>query len=185
MTQRWVTLFVAMGLTCPAAMAQDNKTAKWGQVEGWAIRVDRSVGDGCFATQLYEDGSAIRIGFDIKKGSMYFMLGNENWKSLEAGKLYRLRFVFDNARSFDGDLTGHKLGERVYLDHSNISSDFAKAFMERSTMQVLFRDTQVAKLSLRNTYAAVMEVAKCQLELTPSGSSDPFSNSGNRRDPFR
>jgi hypothetical protein len=55
--------------------------------------------------------------------------------------------------------------------------------MERSGLRVYYRGAPIAQLSLRNTYAALAEVAKCQAEMRPAGAgnaavrpaSDPFS----------
>ena len=60
------------------------------------------------------------------------MLVNPSWKSLVVGKVYRMRFVFDDQKDYNGQLTGIQFGERVALDHSNISYDFTKDFMERN-----------------------------------------------------
>ena len=173
------------------ASAQDKQTAiKWGAVGGWDIRVDRSVGDGCFAHQAYDDGSHVRVGFDMKKNSIYFMITNLSWKSLEAGKLYSMQFVFDGQHKYNGELRGLKMGDYVWLDHSDISSDFTKDFMQRSNLRVFYRESRVASLSLANTYAAVAEVTNCQREIGgfKGGSqpaADPF-NPGTKRstDPF-
>src|SRR5262245_46170612 len=114
------------------ALADKTETAKWGQVGGWNIRVDQSLGHGGFASQIYEDNTTIRLGFDIKKKTIYFMLGNTAWRSLEAGKVYQMRFVFDDQKSYDGELTGVRLGEQVFLDHSNVSVNFTTDFMQRN-----------------------------------------------------
>lgn len=184
---------VAISLSVPAMPVDAQETAKWGEVGGWQIRVDRSVGDGCYAHQTYEDGTALRLGFDMKKGSIYFMLSNKAWQSLEAGKLYQMRFVFDEQQAYNGDLRGLKVGERVWLDHSDVSSDFTKDFMQRNSLRIFYRGNRITGLSLRNTYAAVTEVMNCQREMVggsgqggsqPAG--DPFRSGGGQRpsDPF-
>ena len=177
---------------CPASLsAQDTSTAKWGQVGGWSIRVDRSVGNGCFASQLYEDGTSLRVGFDKSKQTIYFMIGNAAWRSLEVGKVYRMRFVFDGEKSYNGELTGLKLGSVVFLDHSDVSIDFTKDFMQRNGVRVYYQGNQITHLSLSNTYAAIAEVLNCQREINnaggqggpqPAPSGDPFSSG--KRDPF-
>jgi hypothetical protein len=173
-----------------SAVAQ--QTAKWGQIGGWDIRVDRSLGNGCFALQQYEDGTIIRLGFDAKRKTIYFMLGNNAWRSLEAGKRYQLVFVFDGVDRYEGELAGTTLTNEtlVFLDHSNVSSKFTAAFMERNTMQVYYQGSRIGNLSLRNTYAAIAEVVNCQGQLSGSTSdgsqnvSDPFQRGGTRNDPF-
>jgi hypothetical protein len=180
-----------VSLLALAANAQDTQTsAKWGEVGGWSIRVDRSVGDGCFASQAYTDGSYVRLGFDMKKSSIYFMISNDSWRSLEEGKLYPMQFVFDGQYKYNGELRGLKTGNNVWLDHSNVSGEFTKDFMQRSSLRIFYQGNRIAALSLANTYAAVAEVTNCQREIggTKGGSQpavDPF-NSGSKRslDPF-
>ena len=145
----------AMSLLAQGARGDNDKTAAWGQVGGWGIRVDQSLGNGCFAGQLYEDGTCVRMGFDLKKKSIFIMLGNAAWRSIEAGKVYQMTFVFDEQQKYSGEMVGVMMGDKVFLDHSSISTDFAKDFMERSTVRVGYRGSQIAHLSLRNTFAAM------------------------------
>ena len=77
-----------MGAFVAPAVSKDNTAPAWAQVGGWQIRVDPTFGNGCFATQYYEDGTGIRLGIDANSQSLYIMLANPAWKSLEAGKTY-------------------------------------------------------------------------------------------------
>ncbi len=129
-------LMLSMGL-CPPALGQD--TAKWGQVGGWEIRVDRTVGDGCFAMQVFERGTILRIGFDVSAQKIYLLFGHDDWKSIEAGKIYPIRAVFDGISTYNGEMTGQAVGKRVFLVHRNLSTDFVKDFMQRNGMQVFYR----------------------------------------------
>jgi hypothetical protein len=168
------------------------QTADWGQVGGWKIRVDRTLGNGgCFAFQSYEDGSVIRLGFNPERKTIYFLLGNPSWKSLEVGKKYLIVFEFDGFDRYDGELTGITIGDSksVVLDHNNVSVKFTEAFMQRSVMRVYYQNSRIASLSLANTYAAIGEVLNCQAEFNRSNGglnvSDPFrSGGGTRTDPF-
>jgi hypothetical protein len=170
-----------------------QKAAKWAQVGGWDIRVDESVGNGCFAMQTYEDGTVARIGVDVSQQRIYLLFLNEAWKSLEVGKIYPVRVVFDGVSTYNGDMKGHRLaGGAIVLSHSNLSSEFVKDFMQRNGMRIYYQGSSIASLSLRNTYAAIGEVFNCQKEFGfgsgSSQNSDPFSSSsGGRpnRDPFR
>src|SRR5262249_20347197 len=147
-----------------AASATAQTTAEWSQVGGWAIRVDRSLGNGCFAVQTYEDGSIIRLGFDPNRRTIDFLLGNPAWQSLEAGKKYRIVFEFDGVDRYDGELEGKTLsnGTLVFLDHNNVSVKFTEAFMQRNVMRVYYQGNRIGSLSLANTYAAIAEVLNCQ-----------------------
>ena len=173
---------LSMGAFVAPAASKDNTAPAWAQVGGWQIRVDPTFGNGCFATQYYEDGTGIRLGIDAHSQSLYIMLANPSWKSLEAGKIYPVRFVFDQARTYDSDLEAGPWGDTVVLGRAGLSGDFVADFMERTGLRVYYRGAPIAHLSLRNTYAAVAEVAKCQAEMQPAGvgnaavrpASDPF-----------
>ena len=168
------------------ALAQ---TAQWGQVGGWQIRVDRTVGDGCFAVQEFEGGTIVRIGYDAAAKRMYLLFTDDDWKSLEVDKVYPVRIVFDGSTSFNGEMTGMRLGKSVWLAHRNVSSDLVQAFMEKNTMRILYQGTQIAHLSLRNTYAALMEAVTCQQAMntgTASGKpAAPIAPQPKSGDPFR
>jgi len=171
-----------------AGVTAHAQTAQWGQVGGWQIRVDRSVGDGCFAVQEFEGDTIVRIGYDAEKKRVYLLFTDDDWSSLQEDKVYPVRLVFDGGSSFNGEMTGLKLGKTIWLAHRNVSSDLVQAFMERSTMKIFYNGTQIAHLSLRNTYAALMEVVTCQQAMNtgtasgkpaapivpPPKSSDPF-----------
>ena len=175
-------------LLSAAAIAQD--AAKWGQVGGWMIRVDRSVGNGCFAVQVYDNGTIIRLGFNMDRKTIYLMLGNQAWNSLEVGKRYQMFFVFDGVDRYNGELVATALANgTVLLDHNNVSVNFTKAFMERNAVQIYYQGSRIGNFSLSNTYAAIAEVLNCQRDIAGSGGggqnvSDPFQRGGTRADPF-
>ena len=172
-----------LGAFVAPAVARDNAVPAWSQVGGWQIRVDPGFGNGCFASQYYEDGTGIRLGIDAERQSLYFILGNPAWKSLEDGKSYPVRFVFDRTQTYDFDLRAAAWGGMVVLGRGGLSRDFVRDFMERTGLSVYYRGAPIAHLSLRNAYAAVAEVARCQAEMRPAGvgavavqpAGDPFS----------
>ena len=183
--------FAALCWSALATSAVAQNTAEWGQVGGWKIRVDRTIGNGCFAYQTYQDGSLIRLGFNPESKTIYFLLGNASWQSLEAGKKYQITFEFDSVDRYDGELVGTTVGDNktVFLDHNNVSLQFTEAFMQRNVMRVYYQNSRIASLSLANTYAAVAEVLNCQSQFNGSNGgqnvSDPFrSGGGTRTDPF-
>lgn len=183
-------LAVAVGILAASAAQGQGTAARWGEVGGWAIRVDRSVGDGCYAHQTYTDDTSLRIGFDMKKKTIYFMIVNPAWRSVEVGKIYSMQLVFDGQHKYNGEFRGIKMGDYVWLDHSDVSANFAADFMQRSSLHVFYQGTRVARLSLANTFAAVTEVINCQREIGGSSggappSADPFNRSSRTpADPF-
>ncbi len=73
---------LAIGLLVAAVSApfevRAQRSGKWADVGGWEIRVDASVGNGCFAIQQYEDGSIVRVGVDIDNKRLYLFFGNNS-----------------------------------------------------------------------------------------------------------
>ena len=178
-------------LVASIARGDSNETAKWGQIGGWDIRVDRTVGDGCFALQVFEHGTIVRIGFDLTNRAVYLIFGNDKWKSLEDGKLYPVVIRFDDSQDYNGEMQGERLAKTVLLVQHNLNTDFLKDFMQRNTMEIFYRGDSIARLSLQNTYAAVGEVINCQHEISTAGtgqrSQDPFVGAPSSRgsDPFK
>lgn len=183
-------LAAVLGVLAASTAQAQGTAARWGEVGGWAIRVDRSVGDGCYAHQSFTDDSQLRIGFDVKRKSIYFMIANPAWRSIEVGKIYSMQLVFDGQYKYNGEFRGVKMGDYVWLDHSDVSGDFAKDFMQRSGLHVFYQGARVARLSLANTYAAVTEVINCQREIGGASGgapqpADPFNRSSRSpADPF-
>jgi len=58
--------------------------------------------------------------------------------------------------------------------------------MEISTMKIFYRGSQIAHLSLAGTYAALVEVVRCQQAMNTGTTSDPFTPAPPpSSDPFR
>jgi hypothetical protein len=156
---RWLRFaVVAIGLFgstfALSSQVQAQNAGKWAEVGGWEVRVDPSVGNGCFAIQLYEDGTVVRIGVDVDQKRIYLFFGNNSWKSLELGKIYPVRITFDGVSNYNGEMNGYRLaGGTMVLAHRNLSSDFVKDFMQRNGMRLYYQGNQIANLSLRNTIA--------------------------------
>jgi hypothetical protein len=182
-------------LIVPAVRSDTGETAKWGKVGGWDIRVDRTVGDGCFAMQVFERGTIVRIGFDVASRAIYLVFGHDDWKSLEEGKRYPVVIRFDNSQDYNGEMKGEQLGKAIFLVHHNLNADFLKDFMARNSMEIFYRGVSIARVSLQNTFAAVAEVIKCQREIGFAGkgprSQDPVAGTPAGRgadrgaDPFK
>jgi len=145
------------------------------------------VGDGCFALGAFNGGTVTRIGYDANQSQIYLLFADEAWKSLEAGKLYPVRILFDGGNPYEGEMRGQQLGNMVVLAHRNLSTDFVKDFMQRNSMQVYYRGQPLFSISLRGTYAAIAEVINCQREFG-FGKANPAGNASDQTrkpDPFR
>ncbi len=172
-----------MGALAAPAASEDRETTKWSQVGGWHIRVDLAK-DSCYAQQGYEDGTWLRIGFNMKNRAVYFALGNDNWRSLEAGKVYPAKFVFDDQKIYDSQLAAFAWGDRVVLGHTNVGAEFVGDFMEKAGLRIYYRGPQMVHLSLRDSHDALHQLIDCQKAMMEAGGSskpgvrpagDPFA----------
>jgi hypothetical protein len=166
---------LSMGAFAAPAFSRNDGTPAYAQVGGWQVRVDPAVGNGCFASQYAADGTGIRLGIDPDRQKLYLILGNPAWKSLEEGKTYRLRFVFDQAKTYDSDLEAGLLGDRVVLARSGLGTDFVIDFVESTGVRVDYRGAPIAHLSLSNARAALTEMTRCQKEMDSAGGGNPAS----------
>lgn len=158
-------LLLACGLNCFAisgAIAQD--TMLWRSVGQWQIRVDKSLGYGCFLLGSYTRGTVLRIGIDQQNGNGYVMIGNEAWRSLQVGNRYDLALRFDNAAPWRGRATARTIGSGsmrfLYLSFDR--SRFLVELARRLNLTISYNGQVVTQLPLRGTNAAVQEMIRCQ-----------------------
>lgn len=170
-------------------VAQD--TFKYGQVGSWEIRMDSTMGYGCFAYTNFVRGTSFRIGFDnsAKIESMYIMVGDPEWKSLETGKKYDLVMDFGSETVWTGTGIALWLGDKLPVLRVNIPGDMLQEFMEKQGVDVRYRDQSIANLSLKDSWAAGQKILECQNMIrdhqkrNPPRKKDPFS-SAKSSDPF-
>lgn len=163
----------------------------WKRVAGWDIRVDNTLGYGCFALAIYEEGTVFRIGFDPSRNySGYIVLGDQAWESIEVDKDYPLVFKFDDETPWNATATGVRFGsgEITFLHASFDKGDFLREFARKHQLEVSFKDRVIARLNLKGSARATKEMLNCQVAMKETGTSkparDPFSETGKKRDPF-
>ena len=174
-----------------AAAASD--AVRWGQVSGWDILIDTTLGNGCFIFTVYDGGTALRLGFDPDEDDAYLMVGNQKWASIQHGKDYDIEIRMDRDAPWVATATGVDFDGLPLLMASTDQPNFLIDFMKKNTLQVRYQNQTIASLSLRGTYAAVAEMLKCQDYVDAHGIggrapfADPFANSGRgtASDPFR
>jgi hypothetical protein len=162
---------LSMGAFAAPAFSRNDGAPAYAEVGGWQVRVDPGMGNGCFVSQYAADGTGIRLGIDPERHTLYLMVGNPAWTSLEEGKVYRLRFVFDQTWTYDSDLEADPLGDWVVLGRSGLGTDFVTDFVESTGLRIDYRGMPIAHLSLRNARAALTEMTRCQQALDRAGGS--------------
>lgn len=175
----------------PAASAVESSF--WKQSGNWRIRVDTTLGYGCFMVTSYDGGVVLRVGIDQDRRKDYFIVDNHNWESLEVGKRYPLTMQFDRHGPWNAPSYGFSFGsDLAYLHAIFGSSKVFEEFMRSHNLIIRYEGREIARLSLRGTFAATVAMAECQsamdelrdTRLAPR--SDPFASPAARQnlDPF-
>lgn len=157
---RTISLILALLLGVSSAVAQE--TTQWDSVEGWSIRVDSSVGDGCYIHGRYDSGTNLRLGYDPQASGVYVILGNPAWRSIEQGTVYELTLQFDQRTPRRIDATGVPVNGRSALAFKLSEGDFVQQFMERNVLTISYRGSEVDRLTLSGSIEAVEAMVQCQ-----------------------
>jgi len=182
--KRIILAAVVSSLSLSTAMAGDNDSAKWSQVGPWHIFVDSTVGNGCFMVSSYGSGTVLRVGFNNRNNTAYLMVGNEAWKSLEAGKQYQISGQFDNGTAYNWTANGARLGDMTVLSvpfGTPSPTEVMQTFGQRLNLKLYYRGNMLASMNLNGTAAAAAETINCNRQFNTK--ADPFGN-GTRPDPF-
>ena len=189
-------ILLALVLAAPSrAFAEEEETFLWKVVEGWQLRVDPSVGYGCFLMAVFETGTAVRIGINRDSHNGYLMLMNEKWRSLEVGKEYPISVKFDDETPWTVKSRAISMGDTPALTGNFSDGTFLSEFARKRFVELYYNNKMVGRLSLRGSAPATLELIECQrradaakLEARSGPSGDPFDEAPNRRtandDPF-
>jgi hypothetical protein len=150
------TAFALIGST---AFAQD--LVPYSEAGGWDVVIDTTLGNGCFLTSEFEDGSTVRIGFDRLAGTGYVAAFNESWGEIVDGQTYPVSFLLDEEQ-YDGEAAG------IYLDDlpgaliTFDSIDFLTDLAARNAMTLQSEGEDVMSIDLSGSDAAIVETIACQ-----------------------
>nr|WP_246567039.1 DUF1176 domain-containing protein [Gemmobacter fulvus] len=142
-------------------MVQAQDLQAFDTVEGWEILVDPTVGNGCLINAEFEDGSDVRIGFDMAADSGYVLAANAAWGDIEQGATYPLTF------SLDGDVYEAE-GKGLYIDDlpgvdiAFDSMDFLMGLAEKNSMELSTSNGPVMTIDLSGSAAALLRAIECQ-----------------------
>lgn len=178
MTQFTLGVLVALNLSYGTAIADDSGSARWAEVGPWHILVDKTMGNGCFMLSSYGSGTALRVGFNNRNNTAYFIIGNSAWQALEAGKQYQIGGQFDGGQMAHWTATAVKMGDGTFLSvpfSSPSPSDVMLAFGQRLNLKVYYRGNLLSSMNLNGTAAAAAETINCNRQFTATR-TDPFES---------
>ena len=156
----WVVVCAGLGGAWANPLAIDKVL---GEVRGWNVGVNTDVG-ACLATARYQDQTAVWFGF-IEGNKAFFGLSNPNWRSIDAGKQYKLQILAHGGGRWLGDFHGLDLGDEKSLIATHLKVNFMTDLARAGGLEVIFQNKSIARLSLSGSMAALDAVVDCQKEL--------------------
>lgn len=163
MTKAAATLSALLILmSTPATWADESETVRWKLVDGWDIRVDPSVNNGCYIAATYQSGNIFRLGFDRQNANGYIMVINQNWASLVAGNKYPIALQFDSESPWEGNATARLMGTLPALTIGFSTPNVMKELASKSNLKIFYKEKEIATLGLKGSATAVDELVKCQ-----------------------
>ncbi len=190
-------LFLCLGTVPVWAETSSQETILWKDLPGWSVRMDPSMGNACYVSSVYQDGTVVRLGFNFLNDvrQLYFSLGNAKWKSLEAGKEYPVRIQFDNNTPWDATASAINMNSVNHLHINTKDADFAQEFSKKLGLRAYYAGKQIVALRLKGTSRAIEEMLNCQDTVTkylnsksaPPKNADPFATTPSVKtseDPF-
>jgi hypothetical protein len=172
------------------ASANTTDTALWKQFQYWQVRVDASIGNGCFMQAVY-GATVLRIGLDMRNRTSYIMLINEEWQSLAAGQSYPVQIRFDDVAhsgwaTWQGQAFRMPHGTPAMMVHFD-NTEVWNAFTYGSAVHIAYGGRPLINGNLPGSAEAAMAMISCQQSLQGagiSGGSDPFKGAP-ASDPFK
>lgn len=191
-----VTTALALGLQPAGAdekQAGSPSVALWKEVGHWSVWVDRTLGNACFIATEFEDFTILRVGFlgAAYNAPAYVAVGNENWKSLEAGKDYELVIQMDRREPWRAEASVLKDEKIPFLIAEAGEVEFFREFMRKHSLTISYKGNVVVSLDLKGSAAAMQEMLRCQETLDDNAKDapaalkkDPFEGVSSPKDPF-
>lgn len=164
-----------------ATPASAERAPQWATVGNWWIGVDKTVGNGCFMTTSYRDGTALRVGFvnmlDNKPfDGMAIIVGNPAWRSLELGKMYDIQWQLDNApvQTFKARAIMQGGAVMLHMGFQNPRLVIANVAVG-SSLRLSYAGNLLTVLPLTGSSAAAKETLNCNQQFAGAGAGDPFA----------
>lgn len=185
-----VTCCLAALLLSGPASAKDEPLFR--QVGNWDIRVDTTLGNGCFAYASWKDGSVFRVGINMEDENLLILMGNDNWESIEYGKAYEIALFFGNETPWEGSARGFSFDPpknepflMLQIDGDEQAGLFIEEFMSEQNVDIHYNGESISNLVLTDSYKAGMALFECQEQMIGQ-SKDPFRvGPGSSKDPFK
>lgn len=178
---RWLFALILIGVQISAGLSRDAHAQallgideKIGTAEGWAIGYNKTL-KGCLASESFSDETTLWLGIDGRDRTFFLALTNPNWRSIEPGKQYLLRFSALGGGRWQGKFVGVARETEKGVVSGGLKEKFVGDIVGSSGVAVSLGDRIIARLSLRGSAAAMSSVVQCQDEKGSGGEGSPNS----------
>lgn len=159
-----LTCIAALGLATLASTASAQDLEFWGESDYWQVMIDPSLGYGCLIQTAYEDGTFVRIGFDLNEGEGYVAAFNDTWGDIAQDEWYPVLFALDR-NEYDGEARGVWWDGTPGLDIPFDSTDFLFDIAKKYTMSIYNEYGDFVSFDLTGSYRALEAAVECQDEV--------------------
>jgi hypothetical protein len=172
-----VLLASAAALLAVPALADAPNSGLWKMVGDWQIRVDKSLGYGCFMWGGYRNGNVVRLGIDNRSRQYYLLFGNPSWHSIVPGQQYYVQISFNGQPPTTWVGNGSDVGDGARaLTFAFSNPAIWTAFAQAYNVSFFYQGHLLGTQNLPMSDLAVREMFACQQAFSPNSSppSDPF-----------
>ena len=141
--------------------AQAQQLEYWDEVGGWDVLVNPSLGYGCLIQAEYDNGTLVRIGFDLNEGAGYVTAYNYEWGDITEGAQYDVYLELDG-QGYDAMATGIYLEDVPGADIYFTNPDFLWDLAARHTLTLYDENGEGMAIDLGGTMVALEEAMTCQ-----------------------
>lgn len=175
-------LAVALPLLLPVLLPAPASATivHWGDHAGWAVAVDTTFSPrSCFAAADFDGGTYFRIGVDPSDATLYVVLANDDWASLEEGGTYPLSMWFGDETPWGFDMHAGRFPDGdIFLISFTDDWLLMDEFADHGSLRVGHGGSEVANLDLSGSPEALSALLECQRAMdedTGPAPVDPFA----------
>ena len=136
----------------------------WGATAGWSVAVDTTFSPrSCFAAAEFGNGTYFRLGVDPSDATLYVVLANSGWASLEEGETYYLQMNFGDETPWGFDMHAGAFPDgEVFLISFTDDWRLLDEFAGQPVLSVAYAGSEIAMLDLSGSREALGAVLECQ-----------------------
>jgi hypothetical protein len=140
-----------------ASLAGDGLSPdrEWGNAKGWQIFWNEAR-QSCFAATRYQDETIFWIGLNRGGEDGFIAAANAKWDFVRKGEQYKIRFVFDGNRGWNGEMSGTSFGDMPALEGDGVKVDFIEDVARSNGLGLDHGKNKLTSFSLKGTGLRLM-----------------------------